>query len=139
MPIFQLLLDLLAQVPQPAPEAGQVAKLTTIGGLTTLEIILISACTTLSGVIGVVWKWGNDIRKENAVKFDVQAATIIKLSVDQTADNKDIVHALQDVGKTMNRVVDNKDVPNSLTDIDKKMDKVVDTLDRIERQGSGAA
>jgi len=97
--LIYLLIDVAAQHAPPP------VKLTAIAGLTALEVILISTVGTMGGVVGIVWKWGNGMRKEAAVLLEARTATITKLVTDQTADNKDIIHALQNVDKSLGQLV----------------------------------
>lgn len=73
-------------------------------GLTTLETLLLAALTTLAGALGVVWKWGNGIRKEAIACLEARNAQLTELVKNQTQENKDVVHALQGLEKTLERI-----------------------------------
>ena len=104
--VLVALLELAAQTPvvETPPAAAPVAQKFMVMGFTPLEAVLMGVITSLVATIGVVWKWGNGIRKENAEKFDELSKAQQQFLVGNAADNKDIVHALQDVGKTMDNV-----------------------------------
>lgn len=84
-------------------------------GLTSLESILMSAVGALSATVTGLFAWANRIRVSSAALLDERQKELTALTdkwqglytelVKQSiADNKDILHALQDVSKTMDRI-----------------------------------
>lgn len=107
------------------------ANIATLAGLTTLEIILVSACGVLSTTIGVVWKWGNDIRKENSIKFGEMGREQTRLIVEQTADNKDVVHALTDMSKTIERMAASNNTGPQLVELKSMLSEVRSLIQQV--------
>lgn len=105
-----VLLELVSQTPTPTAPPTAGVTVSTADGFSTLEIVLMSACgslfTALSATAWRLFAWGNKIRDDNAKLFEEHNKAFLDLAKDQTADNKDTVHALKDVEKTLSRLVD---------------------------------
>lgn len=105
-----LLLELAAQAPPP-PRPMPLP--TTADGFTTLEIILITACGTLFGALGttagVLFRWGNKIRDDNAQLLEKRNAEYTEMVRSMTADNKDVVHTLQSLTAQVTRLTDRQE------------------------------
>lgn len=99
------LLELAAQAPTAGPSTPIAAQIVT-GGFSTLEIILMSTIGTLGTVILGLFKWANSIRDSSAKLLEARNDAYTTLATQAIADNKDVVHALQNVEATLARLVD---------------------------------
>jgi hypothetical protein len=100
---FEILLTLLAQHPDEVmgpPPPGFLES------LSALEYAMGTAIASLTGTVGLVWRWANQIRTEAAQGYEKRDQRLEQFLIQQIADSKDTVNALSGIDKTLDKVHD---------------------------------